>query len=101
MTLVAGTAIAAPLVARAQQRDGMRRLGVIMGSLANDPEGQAYAAAFVKGLGEHNWKDGGNLRIEWRWAGGHGTHPGPDDWRARGHAVRNCHVLDHRQRPDR
>ena len=70
MTLVAGTAIAAPLVARAQQRDGMRRLGVIMGSLANDPEGQAYAAAFVKGLGEHNWKDGGNLRIEWRWAGG-------------------------------
>ncbi len=48
----------------------MRRLGVLMWQLASDPEGQARAAALVQGLGALNWKEGGNLRIDWRWAGG-------------------------------
>jgi putative ABC transport system substrate-binding protein len=38
-----------------------------MGFVANDPEGQADAAAFVKGLDALNWKEGSNLRIDWRW----------------------------------
>jgi putative ABC transport system substrate-binding protein len=37
---------------------------------SNDPLGQGRAAALVQGLGEFNWHDGGNLRIDWRWAGG-------------------------------
>src|SRR6516165_11078591 len=32
--------------------------------------GQGRAAALVQGLGEFKWHDGGNLHIDWRWAGG-------------------------------
>ena len=66
---VAGSAIAWPLAARAQQNEQMRRVGIFMGGL-DDPLGQARATALVQGLGEFNWHDGGNLRIDWRWAGG-------------------------------
>jgi putative ABC transport system substrate-binding protein len=48
----------------------MRRLGVLMTTLATDPAGLARAAAFVQGLGALGWKEGGNLRIDWRWGGG-------------------------------
>jgi putative ABC transport system substrate-binding protein len=65
-----GSAVVAwPLTARAQPRDGMRRLGVLMGG-PDDPLGQARATALVQGLGALNWHDGGNLRIYWRWASG-------------------------------
>ena len=66
---IAGSAIAWPLAARAQQPERMRRVGILMGG-SNDPLGQGRAAALVQGLGEFNWHDGGNLRIDWRWAGG-------------------------------
>ena len=68
-TIVASLA-SRPLAAQAQPRDGMRRLGVLMGQPASDPEVQARAAALVQGLGALNWREGGNLRIDWRWAGG-------------------------------
>jgi len=45
----------------------MRRIGVLMGFVENDPEGQSDAAAFVQGLGALNWKEGSNLRLDWRW----------------------------------
>src|SRR5665213_498716 len=68
-TVIAGIAATLAPRAQAQQRDRMRRLGVVMAILASDPEGQARAAALVQGLGALGWKDGGNLRIDWRWAG--------------------------------
>ncbi len=68
LSALGGAAVAWPLAARAQQRAAPRRLGVLMGYFANDPEGQSDAAAFVQGLGTLNWKDGSNLRIDWRWA---------------------------------
>ncbi len=58
-----------PLVAEAQPRDGMRSLGVLMGG-PNDLLGQMRAAALVQGLSALEWHDGGNVRIDWRWAGG-------------------------------
>jgi putative tryptophan/tyrosine transport system substrate-binding protein len=58
------------VVAQAQQRETMRRVGALMAASANDPEGQAYAGALVQGLGAHDWHEGGNLHIDWRWAGG-------------------------------
>jgi putative tryptophan/tyrosine transport system substrate-binding protein len=67
---IAATMASGTRVARAQQRDGMRRLGVLMGTLANDPEAQPRAAALVQGLGALNWHEGSNLRVDWRWAGG-------------------------------
>ena len=65
-----GGAAAWPFAARAQSGAGVRRLGVLMLSLASDPDGQANAAALVQGLGALNWHEGGNLRIDWRWTGG-------------------------------
>ena len=40
---------------------------MLMGFVENDPEGQSDAAAFVQGLGSLNWKEGSNLRLDWRW----------------------------------
>src|SRR6516165_3078418 len=63
-----GGAAAWPLVAQAQQRDRIRRIGVLMGLVANDPEAQSRVAAFENGLRELGWLKGHNLRIEYRWA---------------------------------
>jgi len=47
----------------------MRRIGVLMGLVANDPEAQSRVAAFENGLRELGWVKGRNLSIEYRWAG--------------------------------
>jgi putative ABC transport system substrate-binding protein len=65
-----GGAAVLPLVARAQQSDRMRRIGALMSTRAEDPEGQARLAAFLQGLQEFGWTDGRNLRIEYRWGAG-------------------------------
>jgi putative ABC transport system substrate-binding protein len=66
ITALGGVA-AWPLTVRAQQPERTRRIGVLMAFVEHDPEGQANAAAFVQGLGALNWKEGSNLRIDWRW----------------------------------
>src|ERR1700681_3648658 len=64
-----GSAAAAwPAVARAQQPDRMRRIGVLMGGGENDPEGKTYLSAFTQGLAALGWTEGRNLRMEVRWA---------------------------------
>jgi putative ABC transport system substrate-binding protein len=69
ITLLGATAL--PLAARAQQTgDNLRRIGVLMPQLEHDALGQTRVAALVQGLGALNWKEGVNLRIDWRWAGG-------------------------------
>ena len=65
-----GGAVAWPLMARAQQPERMRRIGVLMPLAANDPEAQGRLAAFVQGLQQWGWTDGGNVRIDTRWASG-------------------------------
>ena len=68
ITLLGGAAVAWPLAARAQQRERMRRIGVLVGGLtADDPEWQARSNAFVQGLQERGWSDGRNMRVEYRW----------------------------------
>src|SRR5262250_3719460 len=47
----------------------MRRIGVLMGLVANDPDAQSRVAAFENGLRELGWVKGRNLSIEYRWAG--------------------------------
>jgi putative ABC transport system substrate-binding protein len=69
ITLVGGAAVAWPLAARAQQPERMRRLGILMAMAENDPEGQQRVAAFVQGLRELGWSEGGNIHIDYRWAG--------------------------------
>ena len=51
ITLLGGAA-AWPLAVRAQQRERVRRIGVLMSLAADDPEGQARLTAFVQGLQE-------------------------------------------------
>ena len=65
-----GSAIGWPLAVRAQQPDRMRRIGVLMSTAADDPEGQARIAAFLQGLQQLGWTVGRNVRIEYRWSGG-------------------------------
>jgi len=59
-----------PLVARAQQGERVRRIGVLMSLGQSDPEGQARIKAFLEGLQALGWIEGRNLQIEYRWGGG-------------------------------
>jgi len=70
IALIAGAALAHPLAARAQPRERMRRIGVLMPLTADDPESQARNAAFLQGLGELGWTVGRNVRIDYRWGAG-------------------------------
>jgi hypothetical protein len=63
ITLIGGAAVAWPLVARAQQGEQMRRIGVLNGQAANDPDAQASIAAFLQGLQQLGWTDGRNRSI--------------------------------------
>jgi len=63
---VAGSAAAWPLAVRAQQSERKRRVGVLMGLAADDPEAQDRIAAFEQGLQQLGWTDGGNLQIDYR-----------------------------------
>jgi putative ABC transport system substrate-binding protein len=72
-TVLAGiAAVLAPraLMAQTPARNGMYRLGVLMGNLADDPLGQTYTASLTQGLRALDWREGGNLRVDWRWTGG-------------------------------
>ena len=70
ITLFDGAAAAWPLAARAQQRRARRRIGVLMTTAADDPEGQARIAALLQGLQPLGWTVGRNVRIDYRWSAG-------------------------------
>src|SRR5215471_12287116 len=68
VTLLGGAAVAWPLVARGQSTtERVRRIGVLMSTTADDPEGQARIAALHQGLQEWGWTLGRNARIDVRW----------------------------------
>jgi putative tryptophan/tyrosine transport system substrate-binding protein len=68
ITLLGSAATAWPLAARAQQPDGMRRIGVLIGFAEDDPEAKARLAAFRQGLEKRGWSEGRNVRIDYRYA---------------------------------
>src|SRR5205814_6704292 len=68
ITLLGG-AVAWPVVARAQQPERIRRVGVLMHTSSDEPESQTNIAAFLQGLQEAGWAVGRNLRIDYRWSG--------------------------------
>ena len=61
ITLLGGAAVAWPLAAHAQQGQRVRRIGVLMGLVASDPEAQSRVAAFEHGLRELGWVKGREL----------------------------------------
>jgi len=68
--VVAGSAMTWPLVARAQQREQMRRIGVLMPTHEDDPDGQQRVALLRQGLSELGWTEGRNIHFDYRWTGG-------------------------------
>jgi putative tryptophan/tyrosine transport system substrate-binding protein len=70
ISVLGGAAVAWPLAVRAQQGERMRRVGLLQGLAANDPVAQANNAAFLQGLQQLGWTDGGNLRVDIRWGTG-------------------------------
>jgi putative tryptophan/tyrosine transport system substrate-binding protein len=70
ITLVGGAAAGWPFAARAQQRDRMRRIGVLTTLTSDDPEFQARNAAFLQALQELGWTVGRNVRIDYRFSAG-------------------------------
>jgi putative tryptophan/tyrosine transport system substrate-binding protein len=69
ITLIGGAA-AWPVVARAQQAGGMRRIGLLSGSTADEPEYQANIAVFLQVLQQLGWTVGQNVRIDYRYGWG-------------------------------
>ena len=70
ITLLGGAAAAWPLLARAQQGDRVRRIGVLMPHDENDPLGKTRLSAFAQSLADLGWTDGRNVRMDLRWHGG-------------------------------
>jgi putative ABC transport system substrate-binding protein len=64
------SAAAWPLSAKAQQRDRVRRIGVLIGPDENDPMGKTIASAFTQALADLGWTDGRNMRMNLWWHGG-------------------------------
>ena len=63
----AGTAVAWPLVVHSQQ-PAMAVIGFWVGEPESNPNAQRRVAAFKQGLQNLNWRDGHNVKIEYRWA---------------------------------
>ena len=64
-----GGAAAIPLAARAQEREKVRRIGVMASLPADDRVAQIRNGAFLQGLQQAGWNVGRNVTIEYRWAG--------------------------------
>jgi len=63
-----GGSAAWPLVAHAQQRERMRRIGVLLPATADDPQRQVWFGAFLQGLAQSDWIIDRNVQIDTRWA---------------------------------
>ena len=61
-----GSAVAWPVVARAQQGDRVRRIGVLMPGDENDRLYKSRVSAFTQSLAGLGWTDGRNVRIDFR-----------------------------------
>jgi putative ABC transport system substrate-binding protein len=67
--LLGGAAAAWPVAARGQQPDGVRHLGILIGS-AENAELHSRLSVFRQSLQQLGWIEGRNLRISFRWGGG-------------------------------
>ena len=72
ITLLGGAAAAWPLAARGQQKERMRRVGVLMNLAAQDGEGQTRVGTFLSALSELGWIDRRNVSIDICWGAGDG-----------------------------
>src|SRR5262245_51558519 len=62
-----GGAVAWPVAARAERRERMRRIGIVMPFAKGDSEGEARIRAFKQELAKLGWTDGSNIQFDERW----------------------------------
>jgi len=68
--LIGGAVAVWPLMARGQQTEQVRRIGVIMNTSEKDPQSAVRVSALVRGLEERGWILGSNMQIDYRWGAG-------------------------------
>jgi putative ABC transport system substrate-binding protein len=66
--LLGGAAVAWPRMARGQQPERIRRIGVLLPAGSDDAVFQTRMGAFLQGLALLGWTIGRNVRIDTRWA---------------------------------
>jgi hypothetical protein len=64
ISLLSCAVAAWPVAARAQQTEQMHRIGVLLNTAPDDPDGQAGVAAFNQALQQLGWAVGRQVRIE-------------------------------------
>jgi ABC-type uncharacterized transport system substrate-binding protein len=69
LAALGGAAVAWPLAAHGQAKQ-MRRIGMLLGGLPDDPMLQQFIAAFRDSLAKLGWIENRNVRIEIRWVAG-------------------------------
>jgi putative tryptophan/tyrosine transport system substrate-binding protein len=70
ISLIGSAAATWPLAAGAQQREQVRRIGVMAPYAEDDKDAQVRNVAFLQGLQESGWIEGRNMRIDYRWGTG-------------------------------
>ena len=70
LKILGGATAAWPFMARAQQTERVRRVGVLMPFAVNDTEAEARNVVFVQSLRQLGWTVGRDLQIDYRWPGG-------------------------------
>ena len=68
ITLLGTVSVAWPILALAQQ-ERVRRVGVLIGTTANDPETKRRVEALRLGLREKGWVENTNLQFDFRFSG--------------------------------
>src|SRR5262245_60927109 len=67
ITFLSGAVATWPLVARAQQGERMRRVGILMPFSPSDREIQNRVQAFKEELKNRGWTAGANVQFDERW----------------------------------
>src|SRR5215468_7827152 len=65
--LIGGAAATSPIAARAQQKERMRRIGILMPFSPTDTEVQARVRTFREELRKKGWARGINVQFDERW----------------------------------
>src|SRR5262245_59625440 len=66
---IVGSAAAWPVIAHGHQPGWQRRIGVLTNLADNDQEGRKRMEAFLDALQKLGWRDGNNIRIDYRYTG--------------------------------
>jgi putative ABC transport system substrate-binding protein len=66
ITLVGGAAASWPMMARAQQAERMRRIGILHDYAETDPDGRQQISAFREELQKLGWIEGRNVAIDFQ-----------------------------------